>query len=70
MVKLSTTEKKSVAFLFWDIFMKKTPNDTLHKCKTIPRITWSGVAMTHKWVAIAYVVGIFIALPLLVIVIS
>jgi sodium-dependent phosphate cotransporter len=36
------------------------------------KLAWSlaGVAMTHKWVAIAYVAGIFIALPLLVIVIS
>jgi sodium-dependent phosphate cotransporter len=36
------------------------------------KLAWSlaGVATTHKWVAIAYVAGIFIALPLLVIVIS
>jgi sodium-dependent phosphate cotransporter len=36
------------------------------------KLAWSlaGVAMTRKWVAIAYVAGIFIALPLLVIVIS
>jgi sodium-dependent phosphate cotransporter len=30
----------------------------------------AGIAMDRKWVAIAYVVGVFIALPLLVIVIS
>src|SRR6056300_170312 len=35
------------SLLFGNILMKNTPNDTLHKCKTVSGVPWSRTTMTH-----------------------